>query len=95
MSFHVGNIKLRRYARNILSGLLSCCVIFHVWFLLSQESNDIIMDWIYVASRSVVFATAADAYTVPHVSFYSVSALNWDWRENFCIAHMCHPKLFT
>lgn len=60
MSSHVGNVKLRRYMRNILLGLLSCCVIFHLWSLLSQDSNDIITGSIYVERRLVVFATAAE-----------------------------------
>lgn len=40
-------MKLRRYMKNLLSGLLVCCLIFHLWYLLSQESNHISTDsWV-------------------------------------------------
>lgn len=90
MSFHVGNMKLRRYPRNILLGLLSCCVIFHLWFLLSQEYHDIITDSIYVVNRSVVFATAADVYCLTCLRLQYISLEPGTGEKIVHIAHICH-----
>lgn len=90
MYFQVGNMKLRRYTRNILLRLLSCCVIFHLWSLLSEESNDIITDSIYVVSRSLAFATAADAYRLTCLLLQYISL---ELEEN--CSHSTHMSSLT
>lgn len=91
VSFHVGNMKLRRHTRNILLGLLSCCVIFHLWFQLSQESNDIIMGSIYVVSLLGLCLPLLQMHTVSHVSSYSISALNRDCSHSTHMSSLTIP----